>query len=162
MCQEDIVLVPLYARDGGIRAYALIDAEDAPRVNRHTWHLTADDRAGRIVSGETIYLHREVMKVGYGDPAIIDHINRQPLDARKSNLRKVTTAQNAQNRSKKAFAHSKHRGVTWNPSPRGYKNWSARFSIGGISHWVGRFYTEEEAAAAVQAARLAHLPYAVD
>jgi len=165
MCTEDITLIPLYARDGTVRAYTMIDTADASWVNEDRWHLGSDDRAQRIVSGETVFLHREVMNVDYGNPIIVDHFNRQHLDNRRSNLRLVTQAQNAQNRSKKAPATSKHRGVCWKPA-RGAKNphgrWCARLSVTGIAIHVGYYDTEEAAAEAVQAARRKLMSHAVE
>jgi hypothetical protein len=166
MCLEDITLVPLYARDGSVRAYTLIDTADATWVNQHRWCVTSDERAGRIVSGMVVYLHREIMNVSYGNPIIIDHINRQHLDNRRCNLREVTAAQNAQNRSKKAPASSPHRGVTLkkaNPRNRTVRDkWVARAANEGRMHHVGHYNTEEEAVEAVRAFRLSHMTHALD
>lgn len=170
MCYEDIILVPLFDRADNVRAYALIDAADEDLIFAHYWHLGADDRACRIGTGDQggqiIYMHRVVMGVGYGDDIIVDHINRQHLDNRRSNLRLVTTAQNSQNRSKKAPASSQYRGVSFRPAdPKNREirdRWVARVSVGGRMHNIGSFPTEEDAAQAAQEGRIRLMSHAID
>jgi hypothetical protein len=158
MCLEDIILVPLHAQDGSVRAYSLIDRADAPIAEAYRWWLGGDDYAISLISGETIYLHREIMGLTYGDPLVVDHKNRQRLDNRRSNLRVVTKAVNAKNRSKRVGS-SLHKGVHWkkpNPLHRTRGCWTARIIIDRKMIYLGNFDTEDEAAAAVEAGRRQH------
>lgn len=119
MALEEFILAPPYSRNSKRRpiviegdvAYiygangkrAIIDAEDVWVVDGRNWdvqvgahpyfkrmHRNQDTGARTLV-----YLHRLIMRAGRG--SIIDHVNRNPLDNRKSNLRFVTAKQNVAN-----------------------------------------------------------------
>lgn len=121
--------IPLRARDGSIRAYDLSDRGYARR----------NVRDGKV---RTIRMQREIMGV-VDDPAVVvDHVGRDKLDNRKSQLRVTTQVVNCRNRTPNAGAASKHRGVT-----RDGQGWMARAMLNRVSHYLGRFATEEEAAA---------------
>ena len=105
--------------------------------------------------GKEIRLHRILM----GNPAglEVDHINRNPLDCRKENLRVATHQQNSRNVSKRKNASSKYKGVSWHASkaekPIHWK-WQARIQYGGKLINIGSFRNEEQAARAYDAAAI--------
>lgn len=71
-----------------------------------------------------------------------DHINRNPLDNRKSNLRPATNSQNSMNRSKRADNTSGVIGVSW------YKKlnkWVVKIYENKKQHHLGYFIDKEEA-----------------
>lgn len=77
----------------------LIDEEDIDIFNKYNWHI---NDSGYVVwrgildgKKKTVRLHRLVMHAD--DDQIVDHINRNKLDNRKSNLRFVTCRENLQN-----------------------------------------------------------------
>lgn len=78
-------------------------------------------------------------------PAHIDHINGVRADNRWVNLRPVTQAEN--NLNKCAPIHSKTgvKGIHWHKKAR---KWQAQVVKDGITHYLGLFYTFEEAKAA--------------
>lgn len=166
MQDDDIVLIPLRARDGSIRACAVVDAADADWVNQWRWSL-CDDRAARgaKIDGQLrkVYLHRMLLGLTYGDGLAGDHIDRDPLNCRRSNLRKVPDQKglrgNAQNKSSHRGSTSPFRGVYWN---KHQKKWTAQVRHGGKHHFLGYFRSEAEAAKTAQAARLRLMPFAVD
>lgn len=151
--------------------YALVDADDYERFAGYNWNLKPQVKGpGYAVRGESrpeqrrgapqrIYLHREVMGLPRGDKRHVDHISRDTLDDRKSNLRICTHAQNRQNTSGWTRSTSKHRGVSWSESR---KRWVAQAMLNGKNHLIGRFKDEEEAADAVAAWRAAHMPFSTD
>ena len=79
----------------------LIDDEDADIFNKYNWHINDSGYAvwRGLINGKkkTIRLHRLVMHAD--EDQIIDHINRNKLDNRKSNLRFTTCAENYRNTS---------------------------------------------------------------
>lgn len=157
-----VVRIPLRARDGAVRDYAIVDAADAEWVNQWRWHLSTSGHAARTasVNGKKVmrFLHRELLALAKGDGREGDHINRDRLDNRRCNLRVITHAGNAQNLSPKGNT-SKYRGVHWYARTR---KWRACVSAGGKTRVLGQFDTEEEAAKVALAARRELLPFAVD
>lgn len=147
--------IPLRARDGSIRAYALVDDADLEWA-AWLWRLTSSGYARRCEGGRYLYLHRELLGLSPGDGLEGDHRNGDRLDNRRSNLRAVTRAQNSQN-IRRAPASSSHRGVSWNKAKG---RWRAYVRLGGKLHHLGYFASEEDAAAGAAASRAEHMPYA--
>ncbi len=152
MHDAEYIQIPLRRRDGSIRGYALIDATDAPWVNQWRWH---DDHGyvgrsehipgtGRTATPLKFLLHRELMSLLRYDPREVDHKNLDKYDNRRSNLRIVTPAQNAQNQAKvNHIGRSRFRGVTWD-SQRG--KWRPVLRVAGVRH-CGPFMADELEAA---------------
>src|SRR5688572_18227912 len=95
-----VAKIPLRNKQGVIRAEALVDDEDFEHLNAKRWCLSNSGYAVRGVKYEKgvrlIFMHHEV--IGRPEPPLCtDHINRDRLDNRKSNLRHVTYAENAAN-----------------------------------------------------------------
>lgn len=159
---DNIIRVPLRARDGSVRAYALVDATDAEWVNQWRWYFD-----GKYVSRSTkrnggaqkkIRLHRILLGMIDGDGLEGDHINRNRMDNRRDNLRILTRNGNRQNVPGRLGA-SRHRGVYWKAQNN---RWCAQVRVGGKCHHIGYFVTEDEAAIAVCAARKRLMPFATD
>lgn len=92
--------------------YSLVDEEDYDLLMQHKWHYSNSGYASKRFSKKTVSIHRFVMdKYLTADNLVIDHINRNRLDNRKSNLRVCTTQQNCWYRKTKA--KSGYRGVYW-------------------------------------------------
>jgi hypothetical protein len=101
-------------------------------------------------------LHRLILGLVPGDGLEVDHINGDPLDNRRANLRAVTRAQNCQNVVSFAGSTSPYRGVSWSV---GRGMWLARGYTNGRQHFLGYFTSELQAASVVSAWREAHMPY---
>ena len=162
---EDAVRIPLRARDGSIRAYALVDTNDAEWINQWRWSLNSEGyaRRGMSINGRqiTIRLHRAILGLVDGDGFEGDHIDRNPLNCRRSNLRAVPYIgrANQQNKRSAQGSTSGFRGVCWD---RVQGKWKAKVKINGKTINLGRFTDELEAAEVARAARLRLMPYAVD
>jgi hypothetical protein len=159
MTPARVAVIPLHDRLGAVVAHALIDAADEPLVAQWRWSLNANGYAWRNTRLERprhVYLHRALAGCQPGDGLYADHINRDKLDNRRANLRIVTPAQSRQNTP---AIRGVHRGVTFD-SARGL--WRATAQLGGHVRWIGRYRTEEEAAAASRAWRIAHMPFTVE
>jgi len=90
-------------------------------------------------------MHRLICR----DHPLIDHVNRDGLDNRSSNLRGATRVSNGYNRTKNENNTSGLKGV----SPvllAGGVVWLAQIIAEGQHHWLGHFATKEEAAKAYQ------------
>jgi hypothetical protein len=78
---------------------ALVDAKYYDYLNQWDWNIHGWGYVQRSTQEGVVYLHREVLRrAGYVDFGVGDHINRNPFDNRKENLRPATHTQNAQNR----------------------------------------------------------------
>lgn len=146
--------IPLRARDGSVRAYTLVDADDYERLASFRWHLFGGGYAARAAGNQgRVYMHREILGVSGLDPLWhpVDHINHDPLDNRRSNLRLATKSENALNqRGAQKHSQSGIRGVFWH---KGAGRWTAQVRCQGRKYWLGLFDTAEEADAAVRAKR---------
>lgn len=101
---------------------------------------------------EEYYLHRLITKAPVGIE--IDHINRDGLDNRRSNLRWSTHSQNMLNKAKKLGCHSKYRGVGFRKGHSTGKPWRAYVTKDRKQLHLGWFATEIEAARAYNAAAM--------
>lgn len=139
--------------DGSV---VLVDKEDESIVTGHKWRYRTSGGKGRpnpyviaTVMCKQAYLHRLVMKAERGQ--IVDHINRNRLDNRKSNLRLVTHTENMRNRGKhKDGFHSVFKGVSRFASGK----WRALIRDGKRQVYLGSFKSEVEAAHAYDIASL--------
>ena len=119
---------------------ALVDEEDFEELSKHRWSF--DGRyAIRMEDGKKIYLHREALKVGEGK--VTDHVNRDRLDNRKSNLREASYQQNSSNSKLHSHNTSGYRGVY-----KYKKLWRAAVTFDGKQVSCGYFKTKQEAAIA--------------
>lgn len=84
--------VILCDKSGNEKARALIDLSDIEKVGKHRWYASTK---GYVKSQDNLRLHRLVMDAP--DGYLVDHVNRIPLDNRKSNLRLCTPAENSRN-----------------------------------------------------------------
>lgn len=128
-------------------ACALVDDGDYDRLMQHKWFLSRSGYAIRHVwTGEKSiaeHMHRVVIGAdcnGFD----VDHINGDPLDNRRCNLRIATRSQNMAN----ARAHrdgSGYKGITFDKRRNKY---FARICINYKTRFLGYYDTAEEAAEA--------------
>jgi len=79
----------------------------------------------------------------------VDHINGNPLDNRRKNLRLVTASQNAMNSRPWKNKESRYKGVYRNTRKT---RWYSQITVNGKRHWLGSFEKEEAAARAYKEA----------
>mgnify|MGYP003571264070 CR=1 FL=1 len=132
------------------------DKEDYDLIKDYCWYLTSGDhlRAVQLYENkqgnkkETVALHELIMQHhGMTEKDVTDHIDGNPLDNRKSNLRRATHAENAWNSKKPKTNTSGYKGV------RALKNgvnkkWSAYIG----KKFIGNYENKEDAAKAYEKA----------
>lgn len=86
---------------------------------------------------------------------LVDHVNGDKLDNRRTNLRLATKSQNEQNkRKRRSNTTSRYKGVVKMTNRK--KCWRATLTMEGYNLHLGTFYTEEEAAIAYNEAAYKH------
>jgi hypothetical protein len=96
---EDFAEILFRDKDQNVVGSAMIDIEDVEKCRPYKWYMTEMMGNSRyvkaVISGKNLGLHRFVLD--YDGDMPIDHINRNGLDNRKSNLRIVTSSENSVN-----------------------------------------------------------------
>lgn len=114
--------------------------------NELKWYLGGNGYAMRGRSKAVTYLHRWVMERKLGrklkKKEQVDHINRDKLDNRRSNLRLVNYSQNQANAKIRVDNKSGHKGVTLD---KRNGNYTAQYYLNSKKIHIGSFKTLEEA-----------------
>lgn len=122
----------------------LIDAEDFALIDKHTWTISKSGYAfttyGPKEWRSRIWMHNLIMGHRQGQHLIVDHIDRNPLNNQRDNLRLVTQADNIRN-SVKWNTKNKYRGV--HPAR---KNWATKVSYNKFQIRIYHSSVEEECA----------------
>ena len=123
---------------------SIIDKEDYDKVKNYRWKKYQENYAyarKTFNKKKTItYLHRLVIDAKEGFD--VDHINGNPLDNRKCNLRVVTHQQNCFNRKPNSRNKTGTSGVYWN-NRRG--EWASCIGIDKKRKFLGYFKNLEDA-----------------
>lgn len=142
----EIILYDMQMNENG---RALIDLEDVEACMKHKWHLKRTEwNTDYVKNANNLMLHRFLLNV-QDKNLVVDHINHNGLDNRKSNLRICNISQNGMNKVRPKNNSSGHIGVSWDKS-RG--KWMAHIKLNGKGKNLGRFDTFEEAVEAREAA----------
>lgn len=136
---------------------AIIDDEDFEQVSQYKWTALRSTTGNvfrpvtYIKNSDGNWTSMAMYRLIMGNPENlqVDHIDHQPLNNQKSNLRIVTASQNAQHRRKFANNQSGYKGVVWDKS-----RYVAQITSKGKRIKLGRFECPIEAAKAYNAAAI--------
>lgn len=122
-------------------AEVLIDKEDISRINEHNWRLNEKGYVISDIKNHKVRLHNLILNRNTSNPKIVcDHINRNKLDNRKSNLKIVSQKENNKNRILK-------RGKYYTKKKN---KWLAYYIVNRKMKSLGYYNSEEEAKEAVK------------
>ncbi|MGV1035336.1 MAG: HNH endonuclease [Microbacteriaceae bacterium] len=145
--------------------FSIHDVEDLEWVSQWNWRGHPTNANAQIYYAErtvcrngvrhTVQMHRALAERWGWDieGKAVDHISRDTLDQRRTNLRVATAAQNSRNSKRNTKNTSGLKGVSWEKSK---SKWRAQISINDADLYLGLFETKEQAAAAYEAASLKH------
>lgn len=138
--EGDVAYMPLYYQDGTLKATVIIDAEDVERVGQYKWNKqNKGNHVEAYVDKKVTQLHRFIMNETDSN-VLIDHINRNPLDNRKCNLRRCTKQQNCCNRK----VHKQNKTGHKNISIRNGR-YAVHIYKNGKQHYIGSYAELEDA-----------------
>jgi len=132
--------------------FAIVDSADADVVAARSWYAVACDGNGVFYAARNewsdssqhrVLMHRQIMRAGRG--LVVDHVDRDGLNNRRSNLRIATQAQNSRNRRRHRNNTSGFKGVSFH---RREKKWYAHIHHQGKKLFLGYFVSAEAAHAA--------------
>ena len=129
----------------------IVDNEDYEYLNVYKWRNGAKGYAVRMteIEGKSkmLLMHRVILERQGVDLTGLetDHINRKPLDNRRSNLRAITHTENLWNTGNYSNSTTGIKGVGWQTD---IQRWTARIRRKGRLHSLGTYATKEEAAEA--------------
>lgn len=121
---NDYAEINLYDKNGNVIAKTVIDIDDIDKCKNIKWGINSNGYARHGKSGKL--LHHLIFNITkLPKDLVCDHINRNRLDNRKSNLRIITKSENCFNRTNvlgysyiksinKYFAYIKRNGYTIN------------------------------------------------
>lgn len=153
----DITTIFIKRRSGQI-VETIIDTEDLEKITSIPvkWHSSPRHEYVRAVlpkktGKEQLRLHRAIVDAPKG--LVVDHINHNVLDNRKSNLRVITQGQNNQNKKGASTSSTTgHLCVFWNVNCR---KWQVRIK----NKHFGLFEDLHQAVEVANSARANMLPY---
>ena len=118
----------------------LIDSDDFEKVKRYTWCIGKTGYPVANTGKKVVKLHRYILNLS-DSKDIRDHINGNPLDNRKSNLRKCTVADNNKNCKLSKNSKTGYTGVLLTRSGK----YRARIMVNRKEIGLGIYETMEEA-----------------
>lgn len=125
--------------------FAIVDKADYEWLNRHRWHTSCfggKTYARRNTKTSSIMMHRAILCAPKG--LVVDHIDGNGLNNRRSNLRVCTQAENCRN-AKPRVGTSRFKGVRAHNAPGKF---AAEITFEGRAQYIGSFDDEIEAAIA--------------
>lgn len=142
--------IALIINHKGSEYLSYVDKSDLHKISviKGTWCL-AVNRTGHIDGVKTKIQKSLSRKQKEKESNIVDHIDHNTLNNKKSNLREITRQENAQNISTTLSSTTRHRNVT-------IDNGYYRVRINGIS--LGRYKTIEEAISVADTERIKIFP----
>jgi hypothetical protein len=135
-----VVAVKLFGTKGGT---ALVSFRDAAKVARYKWSLSTKRYVRQCNGRKHLYLHRFIL--GLSDSKIVvDHVDGNPLNNCRQNLRVASNSQNQMNR--RSNGGRKYKGVFYCDKKSWLNPWEARIGLNGRNFHLGRFASARAAA----------------
>lgn len=125
----------------------MVDDNDFEKLNCFNWQLGKDGYPKK--HGKVQLMSRFIMNAP--NNLEVDHIDGNPLNNQRSNLRLATSRQNKCNRGPRKDNKSGYKGVSWHKQR---KKWTARIKYKDVYKYLGLFDKKKDAALAYNEAAL--------
>lgn len=139
--KENYALIVICNRDGSKKTESIIDLDDIQVVKNYRWHTTTKNYVRSFIDGKYVYLHRLILNLK-NDNILVDHINKNPLDNRKNNLRLADLSLNRINSKTNINNTSGFRGVLFRKKT---KKWEANIRVNGKKLYLAETKNKDEA-----------------
>ena len=126
-----------------------IDTSDLEKVLCYTWCVSKTGYLVANINSKVVKLHRYLLELSSASK-VVDHINHNPLDNRRSNLRVCTQNKNAKNMKLKSNNSSGFPGIDITP----HNKYRVRITVNKKEIRTGNFDTLSEAISARKAAEI--------
>ncbi|HDK7314614.1 TPA: HNH endonuclease [Clostridium botulinum] len=139
---EEYTEILIYRKNKKEIISVLIDTEDMEKCKKYHWIISCGYVSAYCKENNknnTIKMHRYLVRADKKE--IVDHVNGNPLDNRKHNLRKCTYTENAWNRKKYSFNKTGCKGV----SIRENGKYQSSIMYKGKNIYLGTFTQLEDA-----------------
>lgn len=117
------------------------DLEDYQKIKKWSWCISSN---GYVITTDSehkrVYMHRTIMNCN--KDKIVDHINHNTIDNRKSNLRICTYSNNNMNKGLRQENTSGVSGVSWDKVS---KKWRPQIMVDEKSIYLGTYSDFDEA-----------------
>src|SRR6266498_2819191 len=124
-------LIPM-SNDG---TFVMVDDEDFEYlVGFGNWYTNNAGYAQKTIDHKTVFMHHLILKVTPGRE--VDHIDGNPRNNQRSNLREATRQQNALNQKRRSSNTSGYIGVYWASHAN---KWAANVRINGKTRFLGYY-----------------------
>ena len=137
--ESEVLKIPICNTD----KFAIVDLEMGQAVNWFKWYTTNDGHVFACINSKTTMIHRLILHVSSRNKQVVDHINGNPLDNRKSNLRLCTQKQNLRNQGPRKKKIVPYMGVSYMKACGKYMS---SVYIDGKRKYLGLYVCPKEAA----------------
>lgn len=117
----------------------IVDEEDEHLLEAHSWCFKDGKYPLARIKGKNVYLHHLILKSTF----LVDHIDRNPLNNRRSNLRPSNKSTNSMNSKLRTDNTSGIKGVSWNKEK---SLWEVYITKNKNRHRLGYFKELKDAA----------------
>jgi len=130
------------------KTFAIIDKDDFEKIKDYRWYSSGGNNKKYVMTSsfgnprKKIQLHRVIMNVENDNSVEIDHIDRNPLNNKKSNLRICKHSENSRNTSIPKNNKSGFTGVFFTNS---LKKWTAKIEYNKKQIVLGNYNNKEDA-----------------
>lgn len=144
-------------KHGVILGETTVSDSDFTRLSQFRWEFITDTRGRKYVMRRetrdgkrvTLRMHREILGLALFEETQVDHIDNNPLNNQRSNLRKCSLSENHRNRSMARNNSTGLKGVYFHKRD---KCWTSCIGVNGKQIWLGKFKKKTDARNAYVAA----------